>query len=454
MLVVTQKYKQDIDSIEVLTPRIKALREWYLNSERRICPVRSRLATESWKETEGQPLHIRRAKLFAKICDEVPVAIFDHELIVGSQTAFPRGVGLQLDFNPIVGFQIEEGDRRLRADQAEGVLSEEDLGIIIEDSHYWKGRSPGEVLLQSIREVMGSVYEEVTYDLCTRSHGTVTIYAPHADYEKVLKVGLKGIIEEIDNEIAKLQFTSVEDGRKYQFLRAAKICCEAEIRLAKRYAELARQMAAREADVQRKKELEIIAEVCSNVPENPARSFWEALQSVRFIHLGLYLEDANGTGVSLERIDQYLYPLYKSDLEEGKLTRQQAAEVLAAFWVKVATTEAIPPAVTKISGAGYLDTRAVLGGVDRDGNDANNELTYLILHLVGQMRMGVPVYLRWHSGTPRELMLKGVWTNIQIGSEPAFHNDEQIIPGLVAVPTRFLLGVSTGICISPTEARY
>jgi len=196
--------------------------------------------------------------------------------------------------------------------------------------------------------------------------------------------------------------------------------------------QMARQMAAKESDEQRKKELETIAEVCEHVPENPARNSWEALQSVRFIHLGLYLEDGSGCGALIGRIDQYLYPFYNSDMEQGRLTRQQAAELLATFWVKIAATERIPPAYVKTSGAGYVQSRAILGGVDRDGKDASNELTYLILHVAGQMKMDVPLYFRWHPGISRELMLKAAWTNTQTGSEPAFHNDSQIIPGLVA----------------------
>jgi pyruvate formate-lyase/glycerol dehydratase family glycyl radical enzyme len=417
-MVIAQKYQQEIDSIDLKKiPRIEALRQHYYESEVHICSERSHLATESWQETEGQPLDIRRAKLFEKICDEIPIAIFNHELIVGSQTHYFRGVGLQLDFNSRVGSEVEGGERRLRAEQTKGVISDEDLKTIVEDSRYWKGRSPAEIISQTVREVMGYEYE----------HQAHTNYVPDGDYAKVIRQGLKGIIAEIDEEITDLQFTSPEDGRKYQFLRAAKICCEAEIRLARRYAQLARQMAVREVDGQRKKELETIAEVCGHVPENPPRNLWEALQSVRFIHLGLYMEDGSGAGASLERIDQYLFPSYKSDLEQGNLIRQQAAELLAAFWVKIAVTERMPPV-----GEGYVQSRAILGGVDRDGNDASNELTYLILHVAGQMKLDVPMYLRWHSGTSRELMLKAVWTNIQTGSEPAFHNDEQIIPGLVA----------------------
>ena len=97
-----------------------------------------------------------------------------------------------------------------------------------------------------------------------------------------------------------------------------------------------------------------IADVCEYVPENPPRTFWEALQTVRFIHLGLYLEDGSGAGASLDRIDQYLYPIYKDDREEGRLSREEASELLATFWVKIAATDRIPPGLVKVSGAGYV----------------------------------------------------------------------------------------------------
>lgn len=431
MISISPDYRRHIDNIEVLTPRIESLRNLYYESEAYICPVRSHLATLSWKETEGQPLHLRRAKLFAKICDEIPVAIFGNELIVGSQTSSFRGVGLQLDFSSKVGFEIEGGDRRLRAEQSKGELTEDDLKIITEDTRYWKGRSPGDMMLAEIREKMGPIFEEVSYDLCTRSYGTLSFYSPDADCHKILSIGLKGIIAEIDQELENLEFTSVDDGKKYHFLKAAKLSCEAAIRFAKRYAKLAREMASEETNAQRKKELETIAQVCEHVPENPARNLWEALQSVRFIHLALYLEDGNGSGAVIGRMDQYLYPFYESDIAQGRLTRQEAAELLAAFQVKVSTLEAIPPGVTKTSGSGYVDTKVILGGVDKEGKDACNELTYLILHVAGQLVMDMPLYLRWHSKMSREIMLKAAWTNKQIGSEPAFHNDDQIIPGLV-----------------------
>lgn len=422
---------ETIDALDPKTPRIAALLERYYNSPVQICPARSHLATEAWKETEGQPLHLRRAKLFAKICDEIPISIFDRELIVGSQTPHPRGVGVQLDFSPQMGMEIEAGDRRLRADQTEGLLTDADLKTIVEDTHYWQGRSPGDIMLQEIRSVMGSTYEDVSVDVCTRSHGRQSLASPHPDYDKLLRLGLRGIIAEIDAALAGLDYTSPADGDKHVFLRAARMSCEAQIRLAHRYAAVARRMADEERNDVRRRELETIAEICDRVPEHAARNFWEALQSLRFIHLGLYLEEGNGSGIPLGRLDQYLYPYYRQDVEHGTLALDRAVELLSAFWIKMASTDAFVVAGVKISGAGYLNTRTTLGGVDRAGRDASNELTYLILHVAGHLKLGVPLYFRWHPNVSRTLMNKAIWTNVEIGSEPAFHNDVHIIPGLV-----------------------
>jgi len=423
-------YQAEIDALDPRTPRIRRLIDRFLSEPIHICAHRTRLATESWKETEGEPLHIRRAKLFEKICDGMPISIFEDELIVGSPTPYFRGVGLQLDYHPTTGQELKAGERRMRAEQSVGVISDEDLEQIIKDTAYWEGKTPGEKMLEAIHEVYGTDYDDSIY-FCTRSYAKFTNYAPQADYQKVLAVGLRGIINEIDEALEKLTYTHPEDGRKRSFLKAAKISCEAFIRMANRYGKLAGELAEKESDPLRRQELEIIAYNCSRVPEYPAETFWEALQCIRFIHLGLYLEDANGAGASLGRLDQYLYPYYKKDIESGRLTKAEAAELLGSFWVKICATDRMPPGTVKTMGAGFFQSRAILGGVKRDGSDACNEMTYMLLHIAGMMHLDFPLYLRWHPDMNREFMVKGVWTNIQMGSEPAFHNDVMIINGLV-----------------------
>ena len=420
-----------VEATNPRTARVEAMLERYYGNEVQICPERSHLATLSWKESEGLPLHLRRAILFEKICKEIPIEIFDNELIVGSQTHHPRGVGLQLDYSSIVGKEVEAGDRRLRADQAVGYLSEEDLKTIVDDTAYWRGRAPGDVMLSEIEKIYGKTFVEISENICKRTYGKVSLFSPDADFAKILKIGLRGIIKEIEEEDSKLTFTNVEDGRKHVFYEAAKLSLEAAIALAHRYADLAREKAAVCADAQRKEELLKIAEVCERVPEFPASSYYEALQCVRFIHLCVYFEEGNGSGCTLGRADQYLYPYYREDVDSGRITLDEAAELFANFWVKVAATDAIVCAMLKQTGAGYLNTRVVLAGYNRAGEGSANELTYLILHVVGKLKLGLPVYLRWYPGIPRELMRKALWTNEQIGSEPSFHNDLQTIAGLV-----------------------
>lgn len=423
-------YERELDGIDPCTGRIQRLRERSLNEPIHICAHRTRIATASWKETDGLPLHIRRARLFEKICDEMPLKIFDEELIVGSQTPYLRGVGLQLDYDPKPGFELMAGDRRMRAEQSTGELSQEDLEQIVADTQYWGGRSPGEQMLEAIHQRYGQSYDDAIY-CCARSYASFTNYAAQADYGKVLERGMRGIIEEIDEQIAALDFTQEGSGQKLTFLQAMRISCEAFIRLGRRYGDLAEEMAQAEADPERKEELLQIAGICRRVPEFPASTYWEALQCVRFIHLGLYLEDANGAGASLCRMDQYLYPIYQRELDAGTLTRTRAMELLAAFWIKIAATDRLPPGYVKTMGAGYVQSRAILGGVDRDGGDACNEQTYMILHVGGKMKLDFPLFLRWHPDINRAFLRKGVWTNTQMGSEPAFHNDVNIIRGLV-----------------------
>jgi len=423
-------YAAEIDALDPRTERILWLRDRALKSPIHICAHRTRIATASWKETENQPLHLRRAKLFAKLCDEMPLKIFEKELIVGSQTPYLRGVGMQLDYNPKSGLELMAGDRRMRAEQSVGQLSEEDMQQITADTQYWVGRSPGEQMLSAIHEAYGTTYDDAIY-CCARSYASFTNYAPQADYGKVLEKGMKGILEEIEEQIRSLTFCRDGDGQKLIFLQAMKISCEGFIRLGRRYGALAEAMAEQESDAARKEELLQIAKVCSRVPEYPAETYWEALQCIRFIHLGLYLEDANGAGASLCRMDQYLQPVYQKELEAGTLTRAQAMELLAAFWIKIASTDRMPPGYVKTMGAGFFQSRALLGGVKRDGSDACNEQTYMILHVGGMMQLDFPLFLRWHPDMNRAFMQKGVWTNMKMGSEPAFHNDVNIIRGLV-----------------------
>ena len=205
------------------------------------------------------------------------------------------------------------------------------------------------------------------------------------------------------------------------------------IEFANRFAALAKELAEQETDAQRKSELETISKVCSRVPEFPAQTFQEGVQSVWFVHLISQIE-SNGHSMSFGRLDQYLYPLYKADLASGAITREQAEELLGCLWVKAFGIIKIRPwSHTRFSGGGPTYQNLTLGGITPEGEDAVNDLTMLCLDSVSLTRLPQPnVSARYHSKNPDEYLEKCAEV-IRLGfGMPAMHNDEMMIPSLMS----------------------
>jgi len=423
---VSEKINIDeINKVNVLTDRVKKRKDEFLAAKEHICAVRSRLVVESWKETEGETIAIRRAKLFKKIMEENDIAIRDGELIVGSQSKYVRGASPGVEYNSYVAFEIAASEKpKARGVVVEAILSEEDRKLLAEAAEFWKGRAPGEVSRKRVQEILG-----VDVDGLDEAHivDWNTRFSPparKADYEKVINHGLNGIIKEIREELEKLDPSVWEDYPKWEFLNAGITCCEAVINYAKRYAKLARELAEKESDEVRKRELEEIAERCEWVPANPARTFHEALQSFWLIHVARNLETA-ADGEVPGRMDQYLYPFYEKDIKEGRLTRQEAAELLGCLWVKLNEMLSVKTLVFRQQhqASHFQDTN--ICGVKADGTDATNELSVLILEVVRQMKMPQPpIYLRYHKDISDEVLIKAAETNRDYGGgSPAFVND-------------------------------
>jgi len=216
---------------------------------------------------------------------------------------------------------------------------------------YWKGKTREDrvVNLASLvlPEKVKKAWDDKSFDLnevihagSKRADGAGHLIV---NYEKVLNRGFKGIIEEINRALAKLDFSDgTEAIKKGIFLEAAKICCNSAVDFAKRYAKLAKEMAEKERKLARKKELEEIAKICEWAPENPARTFWEAVQTIWFIQVLLWIE-SNGHSNGFGRVDQYLYPYYKKDLEEGRLTKESAIKLIEYFFIKIAEVDKVRP---------------------------------------------------------------------------------------------------------------
>ncbi|MFC1986686.1 pyruvate formate lyase family protein, partial [Chloroflexota bacterium] len=415
----------EVNGVNVLTDRVKKLKAECMAASQHVCAERSRLFTQSWKETEGQPVVIRRAKLFEKMLQGKSITIRDGELIVGSQTKHVRGSSPYLDFAPKPLLKTLTAEKLTADSEAvEATITKEEMSSLLEDAQYWVGRGPGDIVKEIVQETAAEQIDDYQEAHLLRWQFDKPVGGRSLDFAKVINLGLNGVLREIREELENVDLSIRGSWEKYEFLKAGVICCEAAINFASRYASLAREMVEKESDLVRKKELERIAETCQWVPANPARTFYEALQSFWLTFLVFNLEG----GVHTEtpgRMDQYLYPLYEKDIREGRITRQEAAELLGCVWVKLNEIEAVKAESVQETNmsSGFQDV--TICGVTRDGKDATNELSFLLLEVTRQMKMTQPpLYIRYHSSISDELLVKAVETNRDHGSgNPCFLND-------------------------------
>jgi pyruvate formate-lyase/glycerol dehydratase family glycyl radical enzyme len=424
-----KKILDEVNKVNVLTDRVKKRKEELLAAPRHISAVRSRLATESWKETEGYPLTLRRAKSFQKIMEGNPVAIWDDELIVGSQSEFLRGAGPPTDFAPNITFKIAGEVKPTTGSKVVfALLSDKDRDSLREDAEYWKVRSPVDAGLKLIFEAVGendSTYQDIAASGAIAFWGERIKGNMNIDYGKAIALGFNGIIKEAEEECEKAKnLNSDGDYEKIEFLKAGIICCEAVITFAKKYAALAREMAGKEKNPKRKAELREIAKTCEWVPANPARTFREALQSFWLTHLAANLEGADYAETP-GRLDQYLYPYYEKDIEEGRITCQDAAELMGCMWVKLNEMECVRGEFIQKYSQSSQNQHITISGVNEDGLDATNELSFIILEVARKLRLPQSsIYIRWHKDISEEFMVKAAETNRDHGAGiPAFLND-------------------------------
>lgn len=409
--------------------RIKKLREAMLTTPE-ICIERGLLLTESYKETESEPVLIRRAKAFRKILNEMSIAIQDDELIVGMAAGKPRAGVLTPELNSRWYLNEMELLSQREWDRFKP-LSEEDKNKMREFLPYWRGKSlfdrwnaaiPPEFLrLNGLVQAGGA--------FCGNNQ-----YWGHAgiNYEKVLRLGLVGIAAQADEEIVKLKLADVKDFRKFQFYEAVKITLEAAKGFARRYAALAAGLAAREKDGRRKQELEKIAEICGRVPAGPAQSFREAVQATWFTFLYTMVEGW-GTGTGFLRADQYLYPFYQKDMEAGKITREEALELIALLLIKMnGLVNPYSTEVVRVFCGFSLSATITLGGLTKDGKDAVNELSYLFLEAEKTVGLNSEdIVIRVHQKTPEAFLIKGCEVAKTLCGKLKFVSDETIIQQLL-----------------------
>ena len=389
--------------------------------------ARAKLITESYKETEGEPIITRRAKAFAHILHNIPIIIRDNELIVGSSTIAPRGCQTFPEFSyEWLEAELDTVATRT-ADPFE--IAEETKAELKEADKYWKGKTTSELATsymapEAIKAIEHNIFTPGNYFYNGVGHVTVK-------YWEVLETGFEGIMEKARKE---LDGCSVGDGnyaRKSHFLEAVILSCKAVIDYAGRYAKLAQEMAAQTSDPVRKQELFVIAENCSRVPAKGAQNFYEACQSFWFVQQLLQME-SSGHSISPGRFDQYMYPYYKKDMEAGTITREFAQELMDCIWVKLNDLNKCRDAASAEGFAGYsLFQNLIAGGQNKEGEDVTNDLSVMCIQASMHVHLPAPsLSVRVWNGSPHEFLIKAAeLTRTGIGL-PAYYNDEVIIPAL------------------------
>jgi pyruvate-formate lyase len=416
-----------------LSNRLFQLKDAMFSAPRVISVDRARLAMESWQETEGEDIQLRRAKLFRKVLEGVPIAIHDFDIVVGRETEHLVGAPVFVDEtgDNIPGLW-DEGDSLSRWMVFHGKNAREDKNTLRECSRFFAGKTAPDHVKDAWYSVVGSWAQDIT-DAKGSDPTPDSGYFPGVTcrgmWEKILSKGMRGLIEEAEAGLQRFQEMKEADINKLYFWQSAIIVCEAMINYARRYAELARHKADEEPNPERRSELTEIAEICEHVPEKPARTFHEALQCLNFIIVGRGLEMMYP--LLIGRIDQYLRPYFEKDLREGRLTLERAAELLGSALTLWGMKVVVPVGQTQqeTHQFSYSINSINVGGVDRNGKDASNALSYLVLHMIGLIRISSPtVLLNWNSQTPHWLLLKALDTNVKTkGGIPLFENSDHVV---------------------------
>lgn len=392
--------------------------------------ARGVLITESYKQTEDLPVVRRRSAAFAHILKNIPIVIRHNELIVGSATIAPHSCQVFPEYS--YEWLESEFDTIGTRSADPFYISEKTKDDLRKAYPYWKGKTCSDLAKANMDEKAYDAF--VNHAIFTPGNYFYNgIGHVNVNYEKVLKIGYRGILAEVEKAMNELPVYCPDYVKKHNFLVAVKESLEAVILYARRYAALAKETAQKESDSVRRAELEKIAAVCARVPEYPAESFYEACQSFWFIQLLLQIE-SSGHSISPGRFDQYMYPFYKKDVESGKITVEQAQELLDCVWVKLNDLNKVRDAASANGFAGYgMFQNLIVGGQNVYGMDATNDLSFMCIEAAMHVPLPQPsLSIRVWNGTPQDLMIKAAaLTRIGTGL-PAYYNDEIIIPAMMS----------------------
>ena len=410
------------------------MREKYRTTKPSVCIARYKIVTEFYQENPQLQGILKRAKNFKNICEKLPILVNEDEVIVGWQAAKYRACALYPETS--FGWFLDElkaGTIPLR-DTDPYDIDEKDAAYVLSTGDFWRK----ECLSAKMDEYIPLGYFKaagsgVTYfgtkDTCTSPVGHFV-----ANFEKAMHKGFGAIRAEAQAKMDAMEGVLFgDDAAKYNFYRALTIVCDGIITLSKRYGKECERLASMEKNLERKRELEDMADSLYWIMENPCRTFQDAIQCMFLYQIGLCL-DAQQHGISFGRVDQYLGSYYDADIAAGRISHEKAQELLDMFYLKVAEMNKIWPYFATLSGPGYTSGQLMtIGGVTKEGKDATNAVSYMMLQSAGRLVLhDPPQSLRIHKGTPQKLWEAAIETTLIAGGVPTFENDDVIIPALTA----------------------
>ena len=411
--------------------RIKKLREQSIRTKPSISAERAVLITEFYQSeaAKGVSIPVKRALAFKYILENKSLCFNPGELIVGERGPAPRSTPTY----PEITVHSLEDLSILNSRPKTSYSVEREVGKVYEDKiiPFWKGQSIRDMIFKEISDEWKDTFEAgiFTEFMEQRAPGHTVLDG------KIYKKGLLEFKEEINNQIENLDLLNDHDAfLKRGELKAMDITADALVLFAERHRREAEKLADKEPDPIRKQELEQIAKVCSRVPAFAPRDLWEALQYYWFVHLGVIIELNGWDAFNPGRLDQHLYPFYIKGLEEGSLSEAFARELLQAFWIKFNNQPAPPKVgVTAQESGTYTDFALInSGGVKADGSDGVNELSYLILDVIEEMRILQPSSMVQISRKTPDRFLKRALKIIRTGfGQPSIFNTDAIIQELL-----------------------
>ncbi|WEV66041.1 glycyl radical protein [Bifidobacterium sp. ESL0764] len=417
-----------------LTDRMNSFRDQLLDAVPQIDVDRAMITTKVYQEQQDQPLAIKRAIMLKEILEQMPIFIEPETVIAGNQASKNRSAPIFPEY--AMDWVIDELDQFEKRDGDVFTITEENKEKLRSIYPFWKHNT-----LQDRGLAAFPPHSKLFYDLgIIKSEGNITSGDAHCavNYEGLLKLGLKDYARRAQEKLDALDLTDYRNIHKSYFYRAILIVADAVKEFAGRYASLARQQAtqcSQKGDERRASELCGIAEALDHVPYEPARTLREAVQSVWLIHLTLQLE-SNGHSLSYGRMDQYLWPYYENDLKTGRITADEADELMCNLWLKTFTINKVRPwSHTQFSAGSPLYQNVTVGGqklVDGEARDATNPMSWLILKSVAQCHLTQPnLTVRYHENLPDDFMNECIEV-VRCGfGMPAFNDDEVIIPSFI-----------------------